>query len=172
MKTVIHIATSVDGFIADAAGGTHWLEEISNEIGVFERIIPFIRDVDGVVMGRKTYEQALTFPEWAYPGKTCLVVTSSSAAPQTPKTEFIRPDDILPKAAEHGIELLWVVGGGVLCGYMVEQGWVDELIVTVSPIVLGKGQPLMSSLGKHVLLKFKESHNLPAGFVELTYTFA
>ena len=66
MKTTIHIATSLDGFVADAANSVHWLESLSSDIGVFERILPFMQAVDGVVLGRKTYEAALEYGEWPY----------------------------------------------------------------------------------------------------------
>jgi dihydrofolate reductase len=55
---------------------------------------------------------------------------------------------------------------------MVSQGWVDELIVTVTPIVLGQGQGLMPTLEQHKRLKLLEVHPLVDGFVELSYTFA
>ncbi|MBK9450651.1 MAG: dihydrofolate reductase family protein [Bacteroidetes bacterium] len=169
MKTTIHIATSLDGFVADAANSVHWLESLSSDIGVFERILPFMQAVDGVVLGRKTYEAALEYGEWPYRKKQCLVVTSSTAQPTTPDTYFIRPEEVMDKANALGIQHLWVVGGGQLNGYMVEQGWIDELIVTVSPIVLGNGQPLMASLGKHTLLQLFDLYPLPDGFIELSY---
>lgn len=169
MKTSIHIAASLDGFIADANNGIHWLESLSTNPKVYSRILPFIAEVDGVVMGRKTYEQVLTFGEWSYAGKHCLVVTSSVDVPSTPMTHFIRPDAIMDRSMSLAIQRLWVVGGGDLNGYMVERGWVDELIVTVAPILLGNGKGLMASLGSHVRLHLLEMHDLADGFVELTY---
>jgi dihydrofolate reductase len=171
MKTTIHIATSLDGFVADTANSVHWLENLSSNIGVFERILPFMQAVDGVVLGRKTYESAMEYGEWPYRKKQCLVVTSSTAQPTTPDTYFIRPEEVMNKANALGIQHLWVVGGGQLNGYMVEQGWIDELIVTVSPILLGAGQPLMASLGKHTQIQLFDLYPLPDGFIELSYKF-
>ncbi|HEX2899749.1 MAG TPA: dihydrofolate reductase family protein, partial [Bacteroidia bacterium] len=162
---------SLDGFVADAANSVRWLEDLSTNIGVFERILPFMQAVDGVVMGRKTYENALEFGEWPYNKKVCLVVTSSTAQPTTPDTYFIRPEAVKSEAERLGIQNLWIVGGGQLNGYMVEQGWVDELIVTVSPILLGSGQPLMATLGKHTHIRLFDVYPLPDGFVELSYDF-
>jgi dihydrofolate reductase len=171
MKRTIHIATSLDGFIADAHNGIEWLETISNDPGIFSRIIPFMESVDGVVMGRKTYDQALTMGEWSYSGKPALIVTSSGGKPTTPDTYFIQPDEIMDRAQALGITHLWVIGGGQLNGYMVERGWVDEMYVTVVPIVLGTGQGLMPTLGHHRKLRLLEVHTLPDGFVELSYAF-
>jgi dihydrofolate reductase len=173
MKRTIHIAISLDGFIADAQNGIHWLETLSDNPAIFSRIIPFMEAVDGVVMGRKTYDQALELGEWSYSGKPCLVVTSSiDRKPTTPDTYFIHREDVMEKATALGIQNLWVIGGGMLNGYMVSQGWVDELIVTVTPIVLGQGQGLMPTLEQHKRLKLLEVHPLVDGFVELSYTFA
>jgi dihydrofolate reductase len=59
----------------------------------------------------------------------------------------------------------------LLNGYMLEQGWVDELIVTVAPILLGQGIPLFAGLSHHWPLQLREVVQLPCGFVELNYVF-
>lgn len=171
MKKTIHIACSLDGFIADSENRIAWLENLSTNPEVGSRIGPFIEKADGVVMGRATYETCLAFEQWPYPDKVTLVVTSSDGPPTTPSTYFLKSDAILEKAESLGIQNLWIVGGGMLNGYMVERGWVDELYVTIAPIVLGNGRSLMASLPIATKLIFQEMHALPDGFVELSYRF-
>jgi dihydrofolate reductase len=169
MKRTIHIATSLDGFVADIDNGIQWLNALSTHPETSARILPFIASVDGTVMGRITYETCLAFPEWPFPGKHCLVVTRSQAQPATPTTTFVLPQEIVARAEALGIEKLWIVGGGQLNGYMISRGWVDELIVTVAPILLGKGESLAPTLESHQRLHLREVHPLADGFVELCY---
>jgi dihydrofolate reductase len=169
MKCTIHIATSLDGYIADAQGGIDWLENASHDPGVFERILPFIEASEVVVMGRLTYETCLRLGDWPYGGKKCIVVSSQNLSPSSPDTAVVRIEDLFAAMVATGAQNVWIVGGGQLNAYLMDQGLIDELIVTVVPVVLGNGIQLFSTLAHPVALKLREAHTLVDGFVELSY---
>ena len=90
-QTTLYIAASVDGYIADANGGVTWLpsgDSNGNDYGY----AAFYASVDALLMGRRTYDQVLTFGEWPYPGKPAYVFTRHPPAAAPPGVEFVSAD--------------------------------------------------------------------------------
>lgn len=170
MKRTIHIAMSLDGYIADSDGSTTWLENLGSDPSVTERVFAFIASSDLIVMGRKTYDHILTFPEWPYPGKHVIVVSDTLQQVATPDTVIATREALFATMVATGAQNIWIVGGGLLNTYMIMHGWVDLLVVSVAPILLGKGLPLFGGLEQQVPLQLQEVVSLGHGFVELSYT--
>lgn len=137
-----YIAASLDGHVADAAGGVDWLKPWE---GVDYGYDAFIAEIGAVVMGRTTYAQIPSFGVgWPYPGKRGVVVSRSAGLPEFEGVE------IWP----HGLEGLperlralpggdvWVVGGARLQAGLIAAGALDRLEVFVVPVLLGAGVKL------------------------------
>jgi dihydrofolate reductase len=170
MKSTIHIATSLDGFIADAHGSITWLESLASDPKVSERVLAFIQSADVIVMGRLTYEHVLSFGEWPHPDKHTIVVSSQLTAPRSPDTVVVPAHGLLQALVACKAETVWLVGGGQLNAYVLENRMVDEIVVTIAPIVLGSGRPLTTVLPYNIPLQLESVVQLPCSFVELTYT--
>lgn len=170
MKSTIHIAASLDGYIADAQGGIAWLEGLASDPSVSERVLAFIASADVIVMGRLTYEHVLSFGEWPHPDKRTIVVSSTLTDLRTPDTTVVTCEGLQRALVAAGAETVWLVGGGQLNAYLLEHGLVDEIVVTVAPIMLGSGRPLTATLPFHIPLHLVSVVPLACNFVELTYS--
>lgn len=144
-KTILYIATSQDGFIADVEGRVDWLPQTVEETGGEDfGYAKFYDSVDCLVMGRKTYEQILSFGAWPYSGKTTFVFTSQPQESVNEEILFFTDNikEFYQKLAERNVKTLWLVGGSQLLDAFLQAGKVDEAIVTVFPAILQRGIPL------------------------------
>jgi len=164
-----NVAASLDGFIADATGGYDWIPQDSavDFAALFAR-------VDTVVMGRRSYQAALTaggVP--AAPGTRIHVFSRTLDPADHPKVTIVAADAAATVAAlraEAGEGEIWLFGGGGLFGELVAAGQVDSVEVTVVPVLLGAGVPLVAGLTTRVPLRLTATRQYPSGMVTLTYT--
>lgn len=182
MDVVYYVAASIDGYIARRDGSVDWLENVESsttEYGYSE----FYRRVDALVMGRRTYDLVARMGHWPYEDRPSFVMTS-------------RPPDLLPhngKAirteteslqegasaacrtlSEAGYRRIWLVGGGTVAGSFLAAGHLDELIVTVIPVVLGTGIPLFDTRdveepGLESLFSLLDTRTYDTGVVQMHY---
>jgi dihydrofolate reductase len=152
-KTQYFCAATLDGFIADSDDGIDWLQNFRSGYegpgeSVQDAINSYLDGVGALVMGSSTYEYILTH-DWPYGDRPSWVLTSR----ELPVAEGadIRfhdgpvadiHDEMLAAAGERD---LWVVGGGPVASELVAAGLLDELLVTIVPIILGAGKPLFSA---------------------------
>ena len=105
----------------------------------------FYSTVDAVVMGRRTYDQVLTFGEWPYAGKPAYVFTSNPPSCGPPGLTFLAGPSLLKFVLTVALQyagIMWLVGGGNLAGQFQDAGLIDEYRVFVIPVILGGGVPL------------------------------
>jgi dihydrofolate reductase len=166
-RTQYYAAASLDGFIAEADDTLDWLTKYDGSYegpgaepmkGDYDR---FYEGVGALIMGSATYEWVLAHLDtWPYAGKPTWVL-SSRELPQPPGDDVdvsivdaevpAIHDEMMAAAGERS---LWVVGGGNVASQFADAGLLDELIVTVVPVVLGIGKPLFD-------------HRLPGGPMQL-----
>jgi len=167
-----YVASSLDGFIADRQNAIDWLTAFGFEefTADYER---FIRDVGAIVMGASTYEFILGEGADAYSYDVPAWVLTHRELPTVPGKDirFHAGDvsgllDELVAAA--GSRDVWLVGGGDVVAQFTRLGRFDELIVTVMPVVLGGGAPLLP-VGTQLDLRLTESTAFPSGAVGLRY---
>ncbi len=157
MKT-LYIATSLDGYIAGSDGNVDWLpSDPDNDYGYGE----FLESVEVLIMGNNTYRQVLGFGKWPYKGKKVYVVSRSGG--EDKNVEFTKDPVAL---AESLIGNVWVVGGSQINSILLP--YIDRIILTIVPVVLGDGIPLFRNA---ILRKMKlvDSKIYGNGFVQLTY---
>ena len=149
MRTVIYIATSLDGFIARSDGDIEWLINIPNPDNSDFGYSEFIAGIDGILMGRNTYEAALSFGSWPYNRPVFVLSNILEGVPPElkNKAEIINGDlkDILQRLEARGIHNLYVDGGMTIQSFLKED-LIDEMIITTVPILLGNGIPLFGHL--------------------------
>lgn len=167
-KVVLFIATSLDGYIATKDDSLEWLFKVEGEgdNGFSE----FYESIDTVIMGKRTYDWSLeeldTFP---HQGKECYVFTRSPEE-NTEHVTFVNGDipDLVKKLKQKKGKNIWIVGGGELLYSFLEEGLIDEFIVTVSPVILGNGIPLFKEGDYHFELSLKGTKRFNQ-FIELRY---
>ena len=171
------MVSSLDGFIAKKDNDVSWLETTSAyERGVSlsqEEIAAFLKTVDCYVMGSRTYEHALKLG-WPY-GDTPVVVVSNREWPleSTRKTvEFYSGDlkTLLDENLAPRFRTIWLVGGAMLCQRFLEIGLVDEIKLTIAPVLLGDGLRLFDGPVKEQKWNLKNAVAYKNGFVELSYS--
>ena len=162
------VAASLDGFIADAAGRFDWIpNDPAVDFGaLFGR-------VDTVVMGRRTYEvmQAADGPTWP-PGTRLYVFSRTLQPAEHPDVEVVASgaaDTVARLRAEAGTGEIWLFGGGELFATLLEAGQVDRVEVTVVPVLLGSGVPLVGGTISRTALTLTDTRRYPTGMVTLSY---
>jgi dihydrofolate reductase len=168
VRIVLYTAASLDGYIARKDGSIDWLA-VAERPGEDYGYAAFLAGVDALVMGRRTYEQVLTFGLWPYPGKATYVFTSRDLAAGRDDVTFVRGpvEAFAADLAARGHRRVWLVGGGSLNGAFLRQGLVDELIVSIIPVCLGEGIPLFQPPGRDLKFDLLESRSFPTGVVQL-----
>ena len=166
---IYYFASSCDGFIADPSGGVEWLNAFHG--GVDYGANDLFKSFDGAVMGRKTYEQALTFGKWGFSAKMPCVVLSKTRA-RGPHVDFWQQavEGLREYFLKKGAKNVWMVGGGAAASSFLSAGLLTDIRQAVMPIVLGSGIPAYGALEKHVRLKLAESKEFSNGVVALRYT--
>jgi dihydrofolate reductase len=167
----VFIATSLDGFIARPDGTFDFLsivERPNEDYGFAD----FFTTIDALVIGRNTYETALSFPEWPYAGKRCVVLTHREA-PSVHGEQFFagEPEALLEQLAMAGAQRLYVDGGAVIREFL-RNHLIDDLTVSIVPVLLGQGVSLFGSEVPEQRLQLASSKAYESGLVQLCYTRA
>jgi dihydrofolate reductase len=175
MKCSVYIATSADGFIAKPDGDVEWLMrpefEDAGKLGLVYN--KFISTVDAIVMGRHTYEKALTFDKWYYEGTEVIVLTTQDLKVPEHLTGKVRfesgsPKKIVEKLTKEGKKHLYI-DGGITIQKFLEAKLINELTITVTPILLGSGIPLFGNSGGVQSLELIEVFTSDSGTVQKRY---
>jgi dihydrofolate reductase len=179
MKTQYYTATSLDGSIATEDDSLEWLFPLG-ELG--ESSYPeFIADVGALAMGSSTYEWMLrneekmiaeTGSSWPYEQPTWVFTSRELPMIQGADIRFVKGNvsdahkQMVDAAAGKNI---WIVGGGDLAGQFHDAGLLDEMIVQVGSVTLGKGKPLFPREVLSPILKLVTVRQMGSSMVELRY---
>jgi dihydrofolate reductase len=175
IKASVYVGTSLDGFIARRDGSIDWLNEAQALVPEGEDCgyKAFMDSVDTLIMGRKTFEQVLTFGPWHY-GDTPVIILSHnpvdipSDLPETVSCSSESPAKLLERLSSEGIEHVYVDGGATIQSFLAES-LIDEVTITVVPIAIGNGIPLFGQIEKDIKLIHVSTQAYDFGFVQTTY---
>ncbi len=169
-KTILYIAMSLDGYIADRDGGVHWLQ--GSDDGDISSYSEFVKDIDTILMGWNTYHQVVTElspTEWIYGDFTTYVIThnknvSSEQIQFTDKnlTELLK--EIKSKDGKH----IWICGGASLVQQLMNENLIDYYYISIIPTLLGNGIRLFGVFEKEQKLSLIRTQNYN-GIVEMIY---
>jgi dihydrofolate reductase len=178
-RVTIHMAASLDGFVARKDGRVDWLDT-SDEFADGQAMDPgfiesFLERIDCYVMGSRTYETALRFEAqgsgWAYRDKPVFVLTTRELRRARDTVEFhagdlarFVNDRLRPK-----FRAIWFVGGGELSGECLRRGLADEISYSILPVLIGDGIRFFEKLDRDVALHLAEMKAYKNGVVDLRY---
>jgi dihydrofolate reductase len=165
-KVRYSVAASLDGYIAGPHGEYDWI--------VMDPAIDFaafLKTIDTVLMGRRTFEVALRHGGGGMPGIRTYVFSRTLRADDHPRVTMVAADaasTVAALRAEDGKDI-WLMGGGVLFNSLLEAGLVDTVEVAVVPVLLGQGIPLLPGSGSRSRLELTKTETFPSGIVLLNY---
>ncbi len=178
-RVTIHMAVSLDGFIARKDGSVDWLETADEfadgDTMDAEFVEAFLKTIDCYVMGSRTYETALRFEGqglgWSYGNKPIFVLTTRDLPRTRDTVEFYSGDlaQLLNGRLRPAFRSIWVVGGGMVSGECLRLGLADEVSYSILPILIGEGIPFFERLDREVALHLTEAKAYKNGMVELRY---
>lgn len=166
-KVVLFIATSIDGFIAGEDGSTDWLYT-DGDFGYRE----FYNSIDTTIMGYNTYYFIKQFPEFPYPDKKNYVFSRRERASDENPIEFIYGNitEFIKKLKKEEGKNIWLVGGSQINSLLHNANLIDQMIISVHPIALGKGIKLFRDKSlKRQHFKLINHQVYDRGLVQLTY---
>jgi dihydrofolate reductase len=170
-KVIVHIATSADGFIARPDGDLEWLTSRPDPEG-FYGLEAFARTVDTIVLGRKTYEASLLLGA-KYDGKDRTIVFTRGNAPadHPPSVEFVNEPvaSFVKRTREQPGKNIWLMGGGDLIASFFDAHAIDEFVISVVPVFIGAGIPLIAPRHLHVPLALQSVERFDDGLVQIHY---
>lgn len=170
-KLVLYIATSLDGFIARENGSLDWLFD-AEAVGEGDNgFAQFYQTIDTMLMGRTTYDHLMTLVEGNFPhaDRKCYVFTRSQRT-DGQYVKFVNADvvEFTKEMKQKDGSNLWLVGGAGLIDPLHKARLIDEYIITLVPVMLGKGIPLFLKHNPEIKLTLK-NHTLYGEFVSLHY---
>ena len=173
-KVTLHMVSSLDGFIAKNDGSIDWMRsEDSYEKGVTlseHDIAEILKNIDCYVMGSRTYEHALKLG-WPYGETPVVVVTSRNFDSEKTSISFYSGDlsKLVNDQLKSRYSNIWLVGGAMLSKAFLRQQLVDDIIISIMPVILGDGTLFFDYIGKEQDLHLKDVTAYKDGMVELWY---
>jgi dihydrofolate reductase len=170
MQVSVFVGISVDGFMARRDGSFDFLDQGGNEPHGYEE---FFASVDALVIGRKTFEVVLAFPEWPYGDK--LVVVLSSTELDFSKVRGGRveqmggaPREIIEKLAAKGVKHVYLDGGETIQRFL-REGCVHHLTISRVPVLIGDGISLFGAVPRDIKLRHVATQSYAGGLVKSEY---
>jgi dihydrofolate reductase len=170
-NVIVHIATSADGYIARPDGDLEWLTSRPAPEG-FYGMDAFMRSIDTKLLGRKTYEVSLRLGA-KFDRKSRHIVFSRQAplADAPPGVEFVNGaiGPFVSRLREQPGKDIWLMGGGDLIASFLDEHAIDEFVISVAPVFIGDGIPLIARRHRHVPLELHSVERFDDGLVQLHY---
>ncbi len=166
-KVILNLAVSLDGFIEGPNGEFDWCfgdQDYGMKV--------FMKSIDSIFMGRKSYEVALKYEGKNSFPKIRTYVFSKTLKEVGKGTRIVSGNlssEVRRITGEKG-KNIWLFGGASLVTGFLNEGLIDELHLAVHPIVLGAGKPLFQAIKGRIPLKLKKTKEYSSGLVQLFYT--
>lgn len=170
------MVSSLDGMIAKKDNSISWFDTSHYYDKGVDAQDPeeFLKAIDCYVMGSKTYEHALELSKsygWAYGDKPTIVLTNRNLASGKPNIEFYAGNlhKLVNERLKPNYKNVWVAGGAILTKELIRQKLVDEIRVSILPIILGEGILFFDHIGQEQTLHLADTTVYKNGMVELCY---
>jgi dihydrofolate reductase len=167
-KVKYALASSLDSFIARENGSVDWLSIEGVEMSDFGESF---KSFDAVLMGRKTYEFALSQGMAAYPKMKNYVFSRTLKESSNKRVKIVSENagEFVRKLKEMNGKDIWLCGGGKLATSLLAENLIDEIDLTVYPVLLGSGIPFFSEINRQIDLELTDSKSYKNGLVSLSY---
>ena len=183
-KVIVMMSTTLDGHISGDQGELDWIGDGDEDKDAWKRVFEFLRDIDACVLGRGMYAEyaqywtslldsqedndEVAYARWADRTPHYLVSKTVDKA-EWKNTRVVHDlEEIRALKQEPGKDI-YVVGGATLVSSLVNAGLVDELHLSVYPMVIGKGKALFKDVSARHTLQLIESKNSKSGRLLLKY---
>ncbi len=171
MKASAFLAMSLDGFIAGKNHELDWLDKINSaneDYGYSE----FFESVDCLFIGRNTFNKVLEFDQWPYGNKNVYVRTHSKIDNNHPAVRILTGDlaENIQSIYRDGCKHIYLDGGQLVMD-AIRLNQIDQLTISIVPIILGEGIRLFNHHSKPINLKLKSSTKFQSGLVQNVYSF-
>jgi dihydrofolate reductase len=166
----VFIASSLDGFIAGPNDELDWLP--AHGAGAEDTFTPFMKEIGALLMGRRTYDVVCGFEgAWPYGDTPVLVATQRPLTAKVPSVRAVSgtTEELITQAIHAAAGRDVYIDGGALIRAALDANLIDEIVVTVIPVVLGQGLPLFAGVRARHPLTLLNSRPIGAGMVQLTY---
>jgi dihydrofolate reductase len=169
----VFIAASLDGFIARADGDIEWLSKYAAG-GEDTGYDAFMASIDGLVMGRGTFDKVLTFGAWPFQ-KPVVVLSKNLSQSGLPadltgkvRVSSLAPRPLMESLAAEGWKRAYVDGGKVIQSFL-KEGLIRDMILTHIPVLLGEGICLFAETKGDIALRHIETRSFASGLVQSKY---
>lgn len=164
------VGTSLDGFLARPNGDFDFLPAGGGEEHGYTA---FMASVDTLVVGRNTYDVVLKFPEWPYPGKRVVVLSSRPLPPPRHASASVErmegdPRDVAARLRDTGSRHAYVDGGLTVQAFL-RAGLIQRMTITRVPVLIGEGIPLFGAVPRDVRLRHIGTRSYASGLVTSEY---
>jgi dihydrofolate reductase len=170
-KIIVNIATSLDGYVARLDGSLDWLTERPSPKG-FYGLPEFERSTDAKILGRKTFDRAVQMGA-RFSSDAVRYVFSRQPPPRSvpPGVHFVTESirSFVNRLRAKPGKTVWMMGGGEIISSFLDVDAIDEFIITVVPILIGEGIPLIPTRHRDVALGLLGVQHFPDGVVQLHY---
>jgi dihydrofolate reductase len=170
-KIIVNIATSADGYIARPDDDIEWLTGRPAPKG-FYGMGKFMKSIDTQLLGRRTYETSLRLgSKFDSKGRNYVFSRHPPPASVPSGVEFVTDaiGSFAQRLRNQKGKNIWMVGGGDLIASFLDEGAIDEFIISVVPVFIGDGIPLIAHRHRHVPLHLRSVQRFPDGVVQLHY---
>ncbi len=164
-RIILNAAVSLDGFIEGPNGEIDWCFT-DQDYGMTD----FLKRIDAVFFGRKSFELIKTMDKNPFPDKYKYVFSRKIELEEN-KTRVIKTNlekEVLKIKNENGKDI-WLFGGAESTSALANAGLLDEMHLAVHPIFLGRGKPLFLNLDKQTYLRLHNLKTYSSGLVQLFY---
>jgi dihydrofolate reductase len=170
-NVIVHIGTSADGYIARPDGDLEWLTSRPKPEG-FYGMGAFMKLIDTKLLGRKTYEWSRQMgAKFESKDRTFVFSRHPPPADAPPGVEFVNEPigAFVSRLREQSGKDIWLMGGGELIASFLDEQAIDEFVVTMTPVFIGDGIPLIARRYRHVNLDLQSVERFEDGVVQLHY---
>jgi dihydrofolate reductase len=170
-NVIVHIATSADGYIARPDGDLQWLTSRPAPKG-FYGMNAFVKSIDTKLLGRKTYEESLRMgAKFDSSNRHIVFSRHSPQADAPPVVEFVNEPvgPFMSRLRQQPGKDIWLMGGGELIASFLDAQAIDEFVISVVPVFIGDGIPLIARRHRHVPLDLRSVERFEDGLVQLRY---
>lgn len=169
-KLCLFIAMSLDGYIAKPDGDISFLDEMSQE-GEDYGYNAYIETIDIVILGRKTYDKILSMGNESFYGERKVYVVTRNPRPDSGRTTFYSGDltDLVQSLKSRAGKNIYCDGGAEIVQRLLAEQLIDELTISIVPVILGTGIRLFDGIYPEQKFKLLESKSFPKGLSQLHY---
>lgn len=173
-NVTLFIAMSLDGFIAGKDGNVNWLQGQEPDREDMESYFEFIKEIDTVIIGWKTYDQIvneLSKEEWMYKDLTSYIITHREMK-SSQNIIFVNEDvcNLINTLKQKTGKGIWICGGASIISPLMKEKLIDKIHISIIPTILGDGIRLFENTNIESKLKLIETKNYN-GITDVIYEF-